>query len=428
MLIYPTARAAGLAAAGAGFALLITALAPDLWSIGLGWLALVIALLAADAYLSPWPSAARIDAALPGAMQVGRKETLAVPVSLDGRYTQLESRLETDELLTVEPGAVAHSFSVTPKRRGVGKFVRFWLRWQGPLGLVYKQRIDELDKDVVITSDTRAVEREAVSLLTRENIFGVKAQIDRGEGAEFDSLREFQAGMDTRSIDWKQTARHRELLTREYRNERNHSVIFAIDTGRLMSEPVANDLSRLDHALNASLLMTYVSLKLGDRVGYFAFDARPNLKTGVVSGPRAFALLQNLTAGIDYSTAETNYTLGLTTLSGHLDRRSLIIMFTDFADSTSAELMLANIAPLMKRHLVVFVAFRDKELEHLINREPETPDDVTRAVIADTLLRERDLVISKLQRMGALIVDAPSERIGAGLINQYLKVKKRTLL
>jgi len=103
-------------------------------------------------------------------------------------------------------------------------------------------------------------------------------------------------------------------------------------------------------------------------------------------------------------------------------------MFTDFADSTNAALMLANIAPLMKRHLIVFVAFRDRDLERLINHEPETPDDVTRAVIADTLQRERDLVISKLQRMGALIVDAPSDKIGAGLINQYLKVKKRTLL
>ena len=428
MLIYPTARAAGLAAFGAVLALFLTALAPGLWSIGLGWLALVVGLIAADAAISPWPSAVRTDAALPGAMQVGRKDTVSVPVSIPGRFQNIESRLETDAFIETESGPLLHSFSLTPKRRGVGKFVRFWLRWQGPLGLVYKQRTDELDQDVTITSDTRAVEREAINLLTRENIFGVKTQVERGEGAEFDSLREFQAGMDTRAIDWKQTARHRELLTREYRNERNHSVIFAIDTGRLMSEPVENDISRLDHALNASLLMTYVSLKFGDRVGYFAFDARPSLKTGVVSGPRAFTLLQRLTAGIDYSAEETNYTLGLTTLSGHLDRRSLIVMFTDFADSTSAELMLANIAPLMKRHLVLFIAFRDPELERLINHEPEAPDDVTRAVIADTLQRERDLVISKLQRMGALIVDAPSDKIGAGLINQYLKVKKRTLL
>ncbi|MCK5749883.1 MAG: DUF58 domain-containing protein, partial [Oricola sp.] len=251
---------------------------------------------------------------------------------------------------------------------------------------------------------------------------------DRGEGAEFDALREFQAGMDYRAIDWKQSARHRELLTREFRNERNHSIVFAVDSGRLMSEAVEDDLSRLDHALNAALLMAFVSLRFGDRVGFFAFDSRPRLKTGAASGQHAFALLQKMTARIEYSTEETNYTLGLTELAAHLERRSLVIMFTDFADSTGAELMLANVAPLMKRHLVVFVAFRDAELERLINHEPENADDVTRAVIADSLQRERDLVISKLQRMGALIVDAPSDEIGAGLINQYLKVKKRSLL
>ena len=127
----------------------------------------------------------------------------------------------------------------------------------------------------MIASDTRLIEEEAVNILTRENLFGEKIQIHRGEGSEFDSLREFQAGMDSRAIDWKQTARHRTLLTREFRTEKNHSIIFAIDTGRLMSEPVRGGLSRLDHALNAALLMSFISLRLGDRVGFFAFGRAP---------------------------------------------------------------------------------------------------------------------------------------------------------
>ncbi|MEZ5892463.1 MAG: DUF58 domain-containing protein [Parvularculaceae bacterium] len=427
-MIYPTARAALLAGAGAVFALALAAVAPGLWLIGLAAIALVAALMAADAWLSPWPSDLDVSVTAPASFQVGRAERVAADVRVKGRPLAAEMRLETNALIDVRDGAELFSFMLTPLRRGGGEIKKLWVRWRGPFGLVYKQLVRALDREAIITSDTRPIEKEAISVLTRENLFGERIQRDRGEGAEFDSLREFRSGMDPRAIDWKHTARHRSLLTREFRTEKNHSIVFAFDTGRLMCEPVAGGISRLDHALNAALLMSFISLKLGDRVGFFAFDARPRIKTGVVSGPRAFALLQKVASGIDYTEEETNYTLGLTELSARLDRRTLIVLFTDFADTTSAELMLANLAPMMKRHLVLFVAFRDDELEHLVNAYPEEAEDVTRAVIADSLLRERDLVIAKLQRMGALIVDAPSSGIGPGLINQYLAIKRRNLL
>jgi len=428
-MIYPTARAATLAGAGALISLAIAAAAPSLWAIGLGAIAMAAALMALDAVLSPWPSAVSVTARTPLALQIGRAGTAAFDVAIAGRPPhRLESRLETNALIAVADGAAPHQFALTPLRRGTGELANLWLRWRGPLGLVFKQHIEPLAKTALITSNTRAIEEEAIKLLSRELTTGAKVQIGRGEGAEFDALREFLPGMDSRAIDWKQTARHCTLLTREFRIEKNHSIIFAIDTGRLMCEPVMGGVSRLDHALNAALLMAFVSLKLGDRVGFFAFDAKPRLATGVVSGHRAFALLRALTAGIDYTAEETNYTLALTQLSSRLDRRSLVIVFTDFADSTSAELLIANLAPIMKRHLVLFVAFLDDELEDIVNREPEKPEDVTGAVIADTLLRERELVIAKLQKLGAQIVEAPSRRIGIALINQYLRIKKRELL
>ena len=147
-----------------------------------------------------------------------------------------------------------------------------------------------------------------------------------------------------------------------------------------------------------------------------------------MSGARAFPLLQNLAARIDYSTEETNYTLGLTQLAGELERRSLVVVFTDFADSTSAELMIENIERLLRRHMVLFVAFRDEELESMADKEPFEPEDISRAVIADALLREREVVISRLRRMGVEIVDAPMERAGISLLNAYLELKRRNVL
>ena len=278
-----------------------------------------------------------------------------------------------------------------------------------------------------IIPDIEGVKEQALRLFSRDAPLGSKPLRDTGEGSDFHALKDFQTGMDLGDIDWKQSARHMKLVGREYRTERNHHIILALDTGRLMSAPAAG-LPRIDRAINAALLLAFVSLKLGDRVGLFAFDSRPRLASGLASGPAAFPLLQRLAAGIDYSSEETNFTLGLTALSGRLDRRAMVVIFTDFADSTSAELMIENVARLMRTHLVLFVVFRDEELEALARAEPMEPDDVARAVIADGLLRQREAVTTRLRRMGAQIVDAPAEGLGPALLNGYLDAKRRGLI
>jgi uncharacterized protein (DUF58 family) len=104
------------------------------------------------------------------------------------------------------------------------------------------------------------------------------------------------------------------------------------------------------------------------------------------------------------------------------------VVFTDFADTTSAELMVENVGRLLKRHLILFVVFRDEELEAIARREPVDPEAVSRAVTAEALLRERDLVIARLTRMGVLIVDAPAAAMGSALLSAYIDLKRRDLL
>jgi uncharacterized protein (DUF58 family) len=176
------------------------------------------------------------------------------------------------------------------------------------------------------------------------------------------------------------------------------------------------------------LLLAFVSLRMGDRVGLFAFDSKPRLASGLASGPAAFPLLQKLASAIDYSTEETNFTLGLTALAGRLDRRAMVVVFTGFADATSAELMVENVARLMRTHLVLFVVFRDEELEALITKPPVEPDDVSRAVIAERLLKQREAVTTRLRRLGAQIVDAPAEAMSTSLLNGYLDAKRRGII
>ncbi len=194
-----------------------------------------------------------------------------------------------------------------------------------------------------------------------------------------------------------------------------------------MCEPV-DGLPRVDRAISAALLGAYAALKLGDRVGLFGFDSRPRIASNLVSGVRAFPLIQRLAAELDYSTAETNFTLGLATLAGALTRRSLVVVFTEFTDQTGAELMIRAAANLLGRHLVLFVVLADDELEGLAAAEPETADDVSRAVTAAAMLRERRLVVRRLQHLGIHVIEARHNAVGPALVHHYLDFKRRNLL
>ncbi|HEY3797389.1 MAG TPA: DUF58 domain-containing protein [Caulobacteraceae bacterium] len=436
-MIYSTRRAVTAMAAGAPLALAVGLIQPNYWVAAAAWVALIAAACFADALLAAPRDRTALALEVPGVLPTAGAATLRLTVAFEGRApSSVETAAEVgarlalaDERLAapVTGGAAEAAYQLTPVRRGEGRIERVWARWRGPLGLVWKQVSQAPGRAVAIVPNVSAVKEEAIRLFARDAMFGIKAQLETGEGSEFHALREFTTGMDRRTVDWKQSARHGKLLAKEFRTERNHPVIFAIDTGRLMCEPLQG-VPRIDRAINAALLMAFVSLKLGDRVGFFGFDAQPRLFTGATSGAHAFPLLQRQAARLDYSAEETNYTLALTQLGAALERRSLVVVFTEFADTTSAELMVENVGRLLKRHLVLFVVFRDEELETIARAEPVDAEAVSRAVTAAALLRERDLVIARLTRMGVLIVDAPIEQVGPALLSAYIDLKRRDLM
>lgn len=438
-MIYPTQRAVLIMAAGAPVALLVGLMTPAGWLAGPMWIALLLLLVVVDALNAGSRSGLTLEA--PGAVRaaVGRPGAADFALAFAGKGTaprDVEAALSGEPRLGIEPGprrarvaqrGAALRFPFTPNRRGVASVDDLWVRWIGPLGLVWKQKVFKLDLSTPVLTDLQGVRDEAVRLFARDALFGAKAQRMVGEGSEFQALRAYQPGMDRRSIDWKQSVRHTALLAKEFRTERNHNVIMALDCGRSGSEPVG-DMPRIDRFIHAALLLSYACLRSGDRAGLFAFDSAPRISTGAIGGVDAFRTLQTVAGRIDYSVHETNYTLALATLSGELQRRSLVVVFTDFTDSTAAELMIESMGRLLKRHLVLFVVLRDAELESLAATEPQTPEDVAAAVVAGSLLRERETVVGRLRRMGAHIVEAPVESIAVDVVNAYLDLKRKDLL
>jgi len=437
MNIYPSRRAVYAVALGIPLSLAVALAKPALWTTGLGWSLCVLLLIALDWALGASRRGLVIETDVPEHLGVGRAGGAAFALAFRGRApASAEVKLESNDRLTVTPGRhflaaegnrMAAAFQLMPLRRGQGRLETLWLRWTGPLGLIWIQHAHAVARAVPVIPDVQSVREEAMRLFQRDNDTGLQIQLDRGRGSEFHALRDFQIGHDPRQLDWKQSARHNSLIVKEFRVEQNQHIVAVLDTGRLMSEPLQGQ-PRLDRALHAILLLAFVGLKLGDRVALYAFDSRPRLRSGSVLGVRAFPALQKLASTLDYSDQETNFTLGLTQLAGDLEHRSVIVLFSDFSDTTSAELMLENVAHLLRRHIVLFVVFCDEELEAMRRAEPETARDASCAIIADLLLKERDLVLARLRQMGVEVVDVPVDRINEGVIGAYLARKQRIRL
>lgn len=335
------------------------------------------------------------------------------------------------------PPAISHAISadptivelpLTPKRRGRTRLEGLWLRWSGPLGLIQRSGMVPLSREIDATPNLRGVRQLAARFASKNELrHGLRIERFLGDGTEFDSLREFMAGLDRRSIDWKSSARHTKLLARHPRAERDRQIVIAIDTGHLMAEPL-DGLPRLDHAIHAGLLLALMSTRSGDRVGLYAFGDRPYAFTEPRAGMAAFSAALEVAAGLHYGENESNYTLGLTHLMQRLTRRSLVIVMTDFTDSITAELMIENLQRLANRHLVLFVSVRDPLLEHMVERRPDDLIKLQGAVVADSLIREREVVIQRLRLRGIHCIDASPSEIGMSLINRYLDIKRRELI
>ncbi|MDT0509309.1 DUF58 domain-containing protein [Novosphingobium sp. MMS21-SN21R] len=431
--LLPTRRAVLIVAGLAPLALLLAAAAPGAWiaAPALGGALLVLVLL--DGLFAGALEDVRVI--VPADAEVGEEATLTVLADLvrAGSRVRPEAALACDPRLapggrvelTLAPANEAWSGTapLRPTRRGTGAVSHVWLRWTGPLGLAHRQISRVLSDSVRVWPNIAPVRSPALQIFLRDAQFGLIARRIRGEGTEFEALAEYEPGMDRRRIDWKSSARHARLFAKEYEVERNNQIVFAFDCGQAMCEPIEG-LPRIDRAVTAALTTAYVALKAQDRVALFGFAARPEVATPFVTSSRDFARLQRAAAGLDYHPGEPNFTLALSTLAARLQRRSLIVLFSDFTDPTSAELMVENVGRLVERHVVLFVVMADADMARIVSAPVTGMESVAEAVTAASLVRQRALVLQRLRHLGVRVIEAPHDRIGTRLLDAYLAIKR----
>ena len=435
----PTQLALMLWVAGLAAALLPVVIGTQLWPFWLLTVGALTLLMGLDALLGLPKGRLAWQVVPPDVVAIGEREPILVTLAATSRRRRTAIRVRVEARGDISPlpsrtarlgeeGRAEVEIPIEPHRRGRIELESIWLRWRGPFGLMARVVRAPLEGTTRVVPNTGEARRQAIRLLTRRDAWvGLKVVRHVGEGSEFESLREHVPGHDTRGMNWKASARHRQLINTEFRAERNHQVILAIDTGHLMREPLGSA-PKLDHAISGALVLGYTGLRYGDRVGAYAFDEGMRGWLNPTGGIPAFAKIQRFTADLEYSEAETNFTLGLTNLASRLNRRSFIVLMTDFEDTVTAELMIENTARLARRHLVTFVTMRDPHLDDTIRSGPRSVRDVYRSVVADDLVTERDLVLQRLRRLGVFCIDAKPSEISSHLVNRYLVVKRRELV
>jgi uncharacterized protein (DUF58 family) len=436
-MIKPTWRTVSLFLLSLPIALFAVISDEGLWGFSLGAIAIIILLILLDAFLAFSPARLAVTASAPEKIFIGEHGVVTLNVGQANNQQPvhfqmiLEQRGDVEppnpDIVTLPPHEKASiTLPIIPKRRGRIWVDRVWTRWLGPMGFVEFSKILSVDRVIDVIPNVRGVHKTAIQFLTNETIFGEKVQ-QKGEGTEFEALREYRSGDDIRFIDWKHSARHNKLLSKEFRTERNHQIIMGFDTGHLMVEPLGG-MPRLDHCINAALRLAYISLRSGDLVGTFGFDADIRQYVQPLRGTPAFTRIQRATAELNYNYHETNFTLGLAELKARLKRRALVILFTDFVDTITAELLIESLQRIANKHVVVFVTLRDSFLQQKVDNAPEQFLDVARAVVAHDFLHDRSVVFERLARCGVHCLDVPSSNLPVSLINRYLEIKHRGLI
>jgi uncharacterized protein (DUF58 family) len=347
-----------------------------------------------------------------------------VVVSLDNRGSRpLEVRIR-DELpdifatsahflsTSVPPGATARvRYTVVPPRRGDFAFGRVVVRYRGTLGLHWRQAGYPCEQTVKVYPNIRDLRR--YDLLIRRGLIeeaGTRAARRFGPGTEVERLREYVPDDEFRRINWKATARRGVPISAEYETERSQNVMVLLDAGRLMAA-VADGLTKLDHSLNAGLLLAYAAGLRGDRIALLAYADRVISFLPPRRGRRAFLEIMDQLYRLEPELTESDHARAFSYLAARNVRRSLLVLFTDVADPEPSRALLAHLSRAADRHLVALVTISDPALTGPAEREPRDSQQLYEKAVAQRLLEERREVLGQLRARGVVSVDVPSERL-----------------
>ncbi len=452
-----TGRSIGLLTAG--FLLLI----PGFWEARLSYTMLVwdsLVLLAAflDGLRLPSESQLTATRAWSNAPALDSETEIELAIENRGR-TIIKCRLVDDlpSALTREPEIHRLTafprvperlrYRVEPQERGDAETGLLYIGYRSPLGLAERWAKADLTQTVRVYPVLRTTEEQQIFLARSRQIdLQLRQASQRGLGRDFESLREYREGDDLRDICWTATARRGNLITRQYQTERSQPVWIVLDCGRLMRSRVAavpppssgpaslnvavpaRTHSKLDHACSTAVALAQLALYSGDRVGLLAYGQSIQQRLLPGRGSDHLRQLIELLAQVRSEPSEADHLRATTVLNRLQPRRSLILWVTDLAETAMRPEVIDGAVQLLRRHVLLFVAMAQPEVELLALARPKNVEQMFRSAAAQEMAGRRELLLARLHEQGALTLDLNPEALTSSVLNQYLNVKERAMV
>jgi uncharacterized protein (DUF58 family) len=409
------------------------------WLALLGLSLLVAAVCLLDLLLTPDPGAVRLSRQGATVVRIGEEAEVRLILHNPGESAY---KLEVRDAWTPSAGASPFSHRVEleagatesltttlrPTRRGDRPAVRVTLRAHGPLGFTFRQvrhaRADSMTPPWTLRVLPRFESRKHLpeKLAKLRTLDGATAIRGRGQGTEFDALREYVVGDDVRSIDWRATARRNDVVVRTWRPERSRRVVCVLDTGRTSAVRVGDE-PRIEHAIEAALLLAAVAQHAGDQVDLIAADERLRAQVTRSTGRTLLPRLVDALAPLHPAVAETDFELVTSEVLRTERKRSLIVLFTALEPGALGEGLLPVLPRLAARHTVLVAALHDPVMGELIGTAPTDATSVYRRVAGLRAREDRDRVVGSLSRHGVRVLDAPADVFASRVTDVYLELK-----
>jgi len=402
------------------------------------WLLLCLGLVLLDVLLALSPRRLTIVREPAGQVRLGEAGSSALLVTNPTQRT-LRGRVRDAWQPSAGPGTDRHTLRLRggerrrlvtplrPTRRGDRRADRVTVRSVGPLGLAARQRSFDVPGAIRALPPFDSRRHLPSRLASLRQLDGRSAVRTRGQGTEFDSLRDYVEGDDVRSIDWRATARRHHVVVRTWQPERDRRVILLLDTSRTSAARIG-DTPRLDAAMDAALLLAALASRAGDRVDFLAGDRW--LRARVAASPNRTTLLSDLVqamAPLEPALLEASWPTLASAVNDISRRRSLVVLLTPLDPAAVQESLLPTLATLTLHHRVVLASVSDPALAAMAAARTTTTEAYAAAAAERTLaLRERTAAV--LSRLGVAVIDGPPELLPPRLADHYLMIKAQGLL
>jgi len=411
----------------------------------LRWVALtydlaLIAFAIFDAMNSKLPARARIERHFGGRFAVGAETEVRIEIAnhtprdislivKDEYPPQMklsgsrEARVEVDAQTTA-----TMIYGLTPPKRGRFEFgliaVRYLSRWR----LVWSQTcVGTPDAVKVYPNMRRAREAELRALGARSFVAARRKSQWRGEGREFESLRDYVRGDEMRHISWTATARRGKLVTRQYQMERDQTILIALDAGRLMTARIESE-TKLDSAVHAALALMSAAARAGDNAGLLVFGRRIQAYLPPKRGAEHLDAALEALYAVEPEMIEPSYSRAFEFVAANSRRRSLVVVLTDLVDEEGSRELLTSLKLLRPRHLPLVVTIADRDLKAVVRESPENEAEMFTQSVAEEIMHLREAALRLVESQGGLALDVTAAVLAPKLLETYLRVKERGLL